>query len=109
MRTEGTALPRETRCRRPKGGVEEREQMGERGKGRRAKRWRNHREIKEVLLRRRGRGSDMKIRGCEQEDNWKEGYARKLRLENAHSTVYKVHFKGQRKQQGGKENMHTRD
>lgn len=57
------------------------------------------REMKEVLLRRRGRGSDMKIRGCEQEDNWEEGYARKLKLEEAHSIAYKVDCKEQRKKQ----------
>lgn len=56
------------------------------------------REMKEVLLRRRGRGSDMKIRGCEQEDNWEEGYARKLKLEEAHSIAYKVDCSGRSKE-----------
>lgn len=67
------------------------------------------REMKEVLLRRRGRGSDMKIRGCEQEDNWEEGYARKLKLEEAHSIAYKVDCKEQRKKQRETKNMHLRD
>lgn len=51
----------------------------------------------------------MKIRGCEQEDNWEEGYARKLKLEEAHSIAYKVDCKEQRKKQRETKNMHLRD